>query len=146
MKYTADEHLKSEMSIVPDEHAAGTVNGAAVDCLGFRNMLVTLLVGAMGTSGTVDVKLQDSEDGSTDWQDIDTGNGFGDDAEFTQKVEGTDDSLEFVGSINLEGCRRYVRAVATVATAASDFAVLFTLGLPREAPVTQVNTSEFQVA
>jgi len=108
------EDISTEQSIVPgshDEAAAYSLEGSSVDVLGY-SVLVNLDAGACGASGTVDVKLQDSDDETT-WTDVTDG-------AFTQVTEANDNAIQEKA---YTGTRHYLRAVATVATAACEFGV-----------------------
>lgn len=83
-----------------------TLTGSAVDILNIDGpMLVTQSVGTVsGTTPTWDGKIQDSADGSTDWQDVSG-------ATFTQVTASTN-----LQAIKLEASqvRRYIRYVGTI--------------------------------
>lgn len=83
-----------------------SANGSAVDLeslVNVRQYMAYLDVGSVsGTTPTLDVKFQESADGSTGWTDI-TG------AAFTQVTAAGSQTLRFKTS------KRYVRAVATIA-------------------------------
>jgi len=108
------EDVTTEQSIVPGSHdvaAAYSLEGNSVDVSGY-SILVNLDAGACGVGGKVDVKLQDSDDGIT-WTDVTDG-------AFTQVTEENDNAIyekEYTGT------KHYLRAVATVAVAACEFAV-----------------------
>lgn len=84
-----------------------TITGSAVDTRGFvGNTKVTQDVGTVGgTSPTLDGKLQDSADGSTNWADISG-------ATFTQ-VTASDDVQSI--SVETRAHKRYIRYVGTIA-------------------------------
>ena len=106
------EDITTEQSIVPGSHdvaADYSLEGASVDVLGY-SVLVNLDAGACGASGTVDVKLQDSDDEIT-WTDVES---------FTQVTEANDNAIQEKA---YTGGRHYLRVVATVATAACEFGV-----------------------
>lgn len=94
--------------------APGTVNGIGIDTAGYAEATVVLSVGAVASTGTLNVKVQDSADNST-WADL-AG------AVFTA-VPDTGDNQVQIGMIKLDGnlCRRYIRVVGVVATAAADY-------------------------
>ena len=108
------EHIESKQSIAPGAHviaAAYSLVGTAIEVLGY-SVVVNLVAGTNGTGGTVDVKLQDSDDNTT-WTDVTSG-------AFTQVTEDNDNATyekTYIG-----GCR-YLRVVATVAIAACSFGV-----------------------
>ncbi len=108
--------VDSEQSIAPGSHdiaASYSLEGAAVDVLGY-DAVVNLEAGTCGSSGTVDVKLQERDSESEAWGDVSSG-------AFTQVTEANDEAT-FEKAYT--GTKRYVRAVATVAEAACEFAVV----------------------
>ena len=108
------EDITTEQSIVPGSHdiaAAYSLEGASVEVLGY-SILVNLDAGACGVGGTVDVKLQDSDDEVT-WTDVTDG-------AFTQVTEANDNAIHEKA---YTGTNKYLRAVATVAVAACEFSV-----------------------
>jgi uncharacterized phiE125 gp8 family phage protein len=101
-------------SIAPGSHTvatAYTLIGSAVDRTGL-NTLVQFVSGTNGASGTVDVKIQDSDDNTTftDWA---TG-------AFTQVTTANNNAAY---SKEYTGAKKYIRVVATVAVAACEFGV-----------------------
>lgn len=137
MKYSLHQFLKAVVGIAADNHAAGTVNGAAIDRQGFEEALVVVNSGANGTGGTVDIKVQESADGSTGWADVEG-------AAFAQIAEANDNTI-YLGRLNLQGRKRYLRVVAVVATAACDLGVDVLLGAVQDLPVSQVNAVAFSL-
>lgn len=118
-----------------------SANGAAVDRLGYENVMVALHIGAHDrTTGdeTLDVKIQESADGSTGWADI-TGAAFTQIA--AQTIAATVGNV-YTMSIRPDGRKRYYRAVSTSAgtTPIDVFSVVFYLFNPHVAPVTQTAT------
>ena len=84
---------------------ATATNGAAVDVRQYDGEIAAILnSAAMSAADTMDVKLQESADGSTDWQDI-AG------AAFTQ-VTDAGAAHEKIG-VNTRSTRGFIRAVAT---------------------------------
>jgi hypothetical protein len=137
MKFSLHQFVKAVMGIVADNHAAGTVNGAAIDRRGFEEALVVVNSGTNGTGGTVDLKIQESDVSGSGFADIDG-------AAFTQITEANDNTV-YVGRLDLVGRKRYLRVVATVATAACDLGVDVILGAAKELPVSQVNAAAFSI-
>ena len=137
MDFTLHQFAKAVVGIVANNHSASTVNGAAIDRLGFDEALVVVNSGTNGTSGTVDIKIQESEDGSTGWADVSG-------ASFAQITESNDNTV-YVGRLNLSGRKRYIRVVAVVGTAACAFGVDVILSSAKELPVSQVNAVAFSV-
>ncbi len=131
--------MKVTSTILPAAHAAGTVNGTAVDRKGHQEALVVVHSGANGENGTVTIKVQESDVAGSGFADI-PGAAFG-------QITTANDETVYVGRINLaSGSRkRYLRAVATVDTAACVFGVSIILGSFRDLPVSQVNPVAFSV-
>jgi len=98
----------SVLSLLDPAERSATANGSAADILDYEGQAAAILQSAAGTgtTPTLDVKLQDSADGSTGWADI-TG------AAFTQ-VTNAAASAQVV-KFNASAVKRYIRAVATVA-------------------------------
>jgi hypothetical protein len=103
----------TEAGIWPEDASAGAINGFKIDrraasgVTGGASAYLNVQCGAAtGTPSaqTVDGKLQDSADGSSDWQDIG-------DAITTIT---TDDSAAESPGINLTNKREWIRAVVTV--------------------------------
>lgn len=106
------EDITTEQSIVPGSHNIAAdygLEGSSIDVLGY-SVLVNLDAGACGASGTVDVKIQDSDDEET-WTDVES---------FTQVTEANDNAIYEKA---YTGVKHYLRVVVTVATAACEFAV-----------------------
>ena len=98
----------SVLSLLDPAERSATANGSAADILDYEGQAAAILQSAAGTgtTPTLDVKLQDSADGSTGWADV-TG------AAFTQ-VTNAAASAQVV-KFNASAVKRYIRAVATVA-------------------------------
>ena len=119
-------YLKFKANPPVDVDAAGTINGAAIDRRGYESCVLFAATGDLGGSPSaqsLDAKLQDSADGSTDWTDI-TG------AAVTQIVAA---DTEARVDVNLIGVRRYIRVVRVAAftggiTPTFDAATLVVLG------------------
>ena len=107
-----DRQMKMEIGIDPEDSAAATINGAAIDRRsatgsGASAVLHVACGAATGSPSTqtVDGKLQDSADGSSDWQDIGTA--------ITQLTGDDEDGSS--PNRNLVDVRKFVRAVVVVA-------------------------------
>jgi hypothetical protein len=137
MKFSMHQFVKAVVGIVADNHAAGTVNGPAIDRKGFEEALVVVNSGTNGTGGTVDLKIQESDVSGSGFADVDG-------AAFAQITEDNDNAV-YVGRLDLTGRKRYLRVVATVGTAACDLGVDVILGAAKELPVAQVNAAAFSV-
>lgn len=113
---TIADDISTTQSIAPGSHntaATYSLKGTGVNVLGYPT-LVNLVSGTNGTSGTVDVKIQecdtDTDASYTDWT---TG-------AFTQVTTANDNAnykKEYTGS------KAYIRVVTTVAVAACEFGV-----------------------
>jgi hypothetical protein len=86
-----------------------TTNGAAVDVSEYQGICLLHLNAGAANAGTVTTKIQHSEDGSTNWEDV-TG------AAFTAVA--TTASAQTL-KINADKLRKYVRVVDTFVTATS---------------------------
>jgi uncharacterized phiE125 gp8 family phage protein len=107
------DDLSTEQTIAPGSHAIAasySLQGSSITVLGYR-VLVNLNAGDC-SAGTVDVKLQDSDDGST-WTDVTSG-------AFTQVDADNDNAIQ---EKEYTGVKQYLRAVATVGTGACEFSV-----------------------
>ena len=97
-----------------DNWSTGTDNSSGVDLANYEEVLIVLNAGTVGSSGTVDVHVEDSTDNST-FADV-TG------AAFTQ-VTASNDDTSYIGRIKCTAINRYVRTVLVVGTAACDVGV-----------------------
>lgn len=108
------DDLSTTQSIAPGAHvvaASYSLVGTGVDILGYL-ALVNLESATNGAGGTVDVKIQESDDNVTytDWSG----------GSFTQ-VTTANDNATYEKAYT--GTKQYIRVVATVANATCDFAV-----------------------
>lgn len=129
MLRTLIEAIKSVVGLIPVDLTT-TTNGIAIDTNGFDDAQAVLDTGARtGTSPTLNVKIQESTDGSTGWTDI-SGAVF---AEITAA-----DQHKSLG-INLRTVKRYIRYVFTLAGTSPTFltSASFNLGTTDKYPVTQ---------
>lgn len=111
---TLEDSITPVQSIVPGSHAIAadySLIGSSADVLGYQT-LVVLDAGACGTGGTVNVKIQESDDNIT-WTDWSGG-------AFTQVTEANDNAIQ---EKEYTGGKRYVRVVSTVAVDACSFGV-----------------------
>lgn len=107
------DNLAAVQSIAPGSHAvvpAYGLLGAAVAVQGYE-VLVTLEAGTCGAGGSVAAKLQESANGAAGWTDVSGG-------AFATVTEANDQSTQAKA---YTGSQPYLRVVATVAGAASDF-------------------------
>ena len=109
--------------------ANGTVNSSiAIDTTGYRTAMLVAVTGTI-TDGTHALKLQDSDDGSTNWVDV------ADTVGSVSLISTSDDTTQESGAHNF---RRFLRVVATTSGAATGgtFGAVVILGTPRRTPVT----------
>lgn len=101
-----------------------TANGTAVNTAGFNSAVLALEVGAVtGTAPTLDVKVQESVDGSTGWVDV-TG------ATLTQVVASNNSQVLRVEGLGTSR-KQYLRAVATIAGTTPSFTFGASISLGR---------------
>lgn len=108
------DNITTYQSIVPGAHVVAanyTLIGASVDVLGYR-AIVNLNSGTNGAGGTVDAKIQESDDNIafTDW----TGGAF---------IQVTTSNDNAVQEKAYTGTKQYIRVVSTVAVATCAFGV-----------------------
>lgn len=120
-------------TISPALRANGTVNGAAVDRnagRGAEEALVVVITGTI-TDGSHAVAIEDSADGSTDWQPVPIGVVQG----AAPTVVAANDDTQF--EIGVGSTRRFLRVsiVTTGATTGGIIAAAVVLGDFREIPV-----------
>lgn len=111
-------------SIDPDANAAGALSTAWVAAKNFESFMAVVMAGTLGTSATLDFKLQQATDGSgTGAKDI-SGKAI------TQLTEaGSDDDKQAIINLRTEELDvtngfDFVRATMTTAVATSDSAAL----------------------
>lgn len=110
---------------------------AAIDTLGFKEVLVIVNAGTVGSSGTVDITVTES-DATGGTYTLITG------ATFTQITAANDDAV-YVGRIRMTPTRkRFLKISAIVGTAACTFGVVAVLGEaeaePAQTPVFDIHT------
>jgi len=134
------ETIKPVNAIQPASRAAGTVNGDAIDTAGFSDIVYTIAAGAIDAGITgVDVKIQESADGSTGWADITSA--------AIASLDGDDDGAVPTIGVRCGGRaagtrKRYQRAVLVVAgTGNAVCGVVCHLTQPSSAPVTNTPVS-----
>lgn len=120
MRYDIDDNFTIAESVASKSYSAGATNGAAVDMSKGMTAKFFISVGTVGTDGTVDMKLQQSEDNST-FSDVVAASG--NDTSITQITAAGTASL-----VVKNPTVRYYRVVTTVATAACVLGVTSVLG------------------
>lgn len=101
-------YIASKLGVAPQSASAGTINGAAIDRLGFGSAVLVAECGAATgapTTRTVNSKLQQSADGSTGWTDVTNA--------ATPTLSADNGIAE--ADIDLSGCHRYVRQAIVAA-------------------------------
>lgn len=96
------------LSVAAEAQVTANGNGSAVDLNDYEGEVAVVLNAKRSgadANETLDVKLQDSDDGSTGWADIAS-------AAFTQ-VTGATASAQKI-ALKSDSCKRYIRAVDTV--------------------------------
>lgn len=124
---TFSDQIDSQQSIPPGVHviaAAYSLIGAGIDRFG-KSTLVSFVAGTCGVGGTVDIKIQDSDD------DI----AYSDVQSFAQVTTANDNTTY---EIQYNGTRKYIRVVGTVAVASCEFGVNMILGSPVALEDTQI--------
>lgn len=134
------EQLALLGTIDPVSQAAGTVNTGWVSAANFERYLAVLQTGVLGTSATIDAKLQQATDSSgTGAKDI-TGKAI------TQIVKASGDGKQVEidlrsGELDRNGGFDYFRLSVTVGTAASLISAAIYGGVPRNAPASALNAA-----
>lgn len=114
------EDVKCVQSVRP-QSVTGAVNGQEIDTAGYDEALIILDVGAITATGTLDVKMQETDTSGSGYADIAS-------AAFSQKTNATQNTM-YVARLKLDSPRkRYIRVVATQATAAVLAGVSVVLG------------------
>lgn len=108
--YTLGEILTNGTATADQGAAYPTFTPSSVEVLGY-SAVVVLRPGLLGT-GTIDAKIQESDDNST-WANWPGG-------AFTQVTSSNDDTVQ---EIEYTGAKRYIQVVAKVLVAASQFSV-----------------------
>lgn len=106
--------ISTVQSIAPGSHEVAadySLTGSSADVSGKR-AIVNLNAGTNGAGGTVDAKIQESDDNTT-WSDW-TGGAF------TQVTTANDDAVQ---EKEYTGSKQYIRVACTVAVAACSFSV-----------------------
>lgn len=130
----ASEAAALVATVDPDALTAATHTSDWVDMQDFERIMAIVAVGTLGTSATVDAKLEQATDSSGSGAKDITGKAI---TQLTQA--GSDDDKQAIinckaDELDVENDFRYVRLSITVGTATSDGAG-FVLGLePRYAP------------
>lgn len=105
--------VKTAIGVAPIFSAAATINGPAIDRLGYGSCVLAVQTGldtGTPTTRSVIAKVQHSDDGSTNWTDlaVPVGGSFA-----TSAITAVSSVAEV--DVNLAGAKRYIRSVVTVA-------------------------------
>ena len=141
MKNTAHQAVKAVRCVKADAHGVGAVNGPDIDGKGFGEALFAISLDDMGAAGTATFKVQEADPDPADDTIAGTYAGVTSAAFLAVKSA----VGYFVGRVNLEARKRFVRGVLTIAANAVDASVGATLFPNKNLPVTQVATAEFNV-
>ncbi len=109
------DNVSSEQTIAPGAHVVAadySLAGSAISVLGYE-VLVMLEAGTCGAGGSVAVKIQESDTGTSGWADWTGGS-------FTTVTEANDNATQEKA---YTGGKAYVRVVATVAVETCSFGV-----------------------
>lgn len=126
--------LKSDVKVTqlvtPVGRAAGTVEGTALPLSGYGSVAFVFGFGGL-TGGTVAIKLQESDDGSTNWTDIAAERLNG------TLVAGSANSTQVVGLTEIGAlAKAYVRPHLTITGGTALEAAVYAIqGNPKVAPV-----------
>ena len=107
--------------LAPADRRTSTLTGTSIDVLEYEGVALVLLNASAGTgtSPTLDVKLQHSDDDST-YEDVTSG-------AFSQVTDAAETAGVKVMKLNVSDLKRYLRVVGTIAgtTPSFDFGVEF---------------------
>jgi len=109
------------VELAPAASRTSTLTGTGIDVLEYEGVALVLLNASAGTgtSPTLDVKLQHSDDDST-YEDVTSGT-------FTQVTDVAETAGVKVMKLNVSDLKRYLRVIGTIAgtTPSFDFGVEF---------------------
>jgi len=109
------------VELAPAASRTSTLTGTGIDVLEYEGVALVLLNASVGTgtSPTLDVKLQHSDDDST-YEDVTSGT-------FSQVTDAAETAGVKVMKLNVSDLKRYLRIVGTIAgtTPSFDFGVEF---------------------
>lgn len=127
------EQLAVVATIDPDAYSAGTYDSDAVDMSKFERAMFVVAAGDLGTSATIDFKLQESDQAAGTYTDL-VGKAI---TQLTQAGADSDkQAIVEIKADELAEGKRYVRGRLVVGVAASDAGVVAFAGDARRRPVT----------
>ena len=128
-------------AIDPDATAAGTVTSGWIDASDFEGFYAVVQAGTLGTSATVDAKIEQATDSSgTGAKDVSG-------SDITQLTQaGTDSDKQAVislraSALDVDNSFNYIRLSITVGTATSDVGGLVVGTNPKTAPASDNDAS-----
>ena len=128
-----EEALLVKQGIISADHGTGTVTGTGVDTKDFDTLMLLVASGVVTATGTVDVTLEESDVLGSGYSAI-----VG--AVLPQITEANDQTDNII-RVKCKNFKRFIRAVAVVATDTAEFSATFVLGkFDGLAKVTQTNT------
>lgn len=131
MRFNPTDFVSLSRDVEPDVQTAGAKNGNGTDCRNFEYCTFAVCAGTLGSSATLDFKVQESsDDGSSDTYSDVSG------AAITQMTQAGGDSDTVVKLVvKCSTTERYLRGVMTIGTATSDAGSVAILTNPKAAPV-----------
>jgi hypothetical protein len=121
-------NIKITQHVPAASQAVGNVDGTATDLAGFSNVSYLISCGTVGASGTVNAKVQYSNDGAT-WVDATTDE-TGEPVAIAQKSAVFSERLHIT-----KPTKRFYRVRVAIGTAASVVSVTEVLGGARHLPI-----------
>ena len=118
--------------------AAGTFLSSAIDTLGFREALFIVYAGTHSATGDSTVTVTECDTSGGTYAAI-TG------AALVNITASNDVGEPFVGRINLDGRKRYIKVSNVVADDVVEIAILCVLASPISAPTTLAQTLSFNL-
>lgn len=112
--------------------AGGGITGSSVDLQGYEAADIQLNVGSGSNDGTYSVAVEESDDGSTGWSAVASGDLQG------SLPSDLDTGSDIMSSVGYLGTKRHVRVTVTEdssATTAPTVSATVVRGAPRAAPV-----------
>ncbi|MCH7553405.1 MAG: hypothetical protein IIC82_05370 [Chloroflexi bacterium] len=120
-------YLKSaDMGIDPDVYTASTYTSSAIDAQGFTKALFSVHMGTLGSSATVNFKVQDSDASGGSYVDVLS-------AAIEEQTQGGTDASDSVVllEVDIVPGRPFLKGVLVLGTATSDLGASVLLYNPR---------------
>lgn len=139
MSSKLSEKLALVATIDPDAYTTGAYTSDWVDMTFFRRVVFYVLAGTLGSSATLDCKLQEATDSSGTGNTDISGKSI---TQLTQAGSDSDKQAEIeIADHELSAGFTHVAAVMTVGTATSDAGVAAIAGVPRYHPASDHDLS-----